>query len=167
MEVASKCMVFINHHTVVQSSANSKGTKQSKEQALRAAAMQQYEEDRVRQRERAERERRLRGEAVAAVPLKDQSQDKSVRRPPAVAVTGGRGVRLSGPEGGGPDEAEEPPDENENEGVKDDPENDEDMDQDGDEEQEESEDDDAQADGLRRRFPGAANRLGSAEEASA
>lgn len=121
--------------------------------------MAQYEEDRVRQRERAERERQQRGDTVAAEPLKDRSQDKRVRWPP-VAV-GGRGVRLSDPEGVNADEAGETPEDNA--AVENDDEVNEDMEQGSEEEQGESEDDDPQADGLRRRFPETGNRLGGGE----
>lgn len=144
-----------------ESSAGSKSSKQSKEQAIRAAAMAQYEEDRMRQRERVIRERRQRGDTVAAEPLKDRSQDKRVRRPP-VAV-GGRGVRLSDLEGVNADEAEEAPEDTAADEVENNDEENEVMEQGSEEEQVESEDDDAQADGLRRRFPGTGNRLGGGE----
>ena len=53
----------------MQVSVSTKEKKQIVEQRQRAAAMAQYEEDRACQKERAARERRLRGDTVAATPI--------------------------------------------------------------------------------------------------
>jgi hypothetical protein len=74
----------------VQKSAG-KGKKQTEEQRLRAVALARYEEDRACQKERTAREKRLRGEFVAAMPITDHSSDIPMPHQTGGAVMGTRG----------------------------------------------------------------------------